>query len=152
MRLKTKNLIFCINENGKDACFVLPQKPEKAAKGMDFWRLILDDGLRTEIPVRSSRQTGSVTETERGLSIVYDHLLSDYGDYLLRGKFTVIDPSKLPDCVKRGEHISEDGGRILRILYNISDDPIQVGDVSLKGDEIRFDVFDADEYRMIRSK
>ena len=80
MRLKTKNLIFCINENGKDACFVLPQKPEKAAKGMDFWRLILDDGLRTEIPVRSSRQTGSVTETERGLNIVYDHLLSDYGD------------------------------------------------------------------------
>ena len=63
MQLKTKNLIFRIGEDGKDAAFVLSQKPEKAAKGSDFWRLILDDGMRTEIPVCSARQTGRVTET-----------------------------------------------------------------------------------------
>ena len=80
MRLTTKNLIFEIGANGGEAGFILSQKPEKAAKGADFWRLILDDGLRTEIPVRSSKQTGRVTETERGLSIAYDQLLSDYGD------------------------------------------------------------------------
>ena len=80
MILRTKNLSFEINENGSLASFILNDKPEAAAKGSDFWRLILDDGMRTEIPVISAMQSGVVSEIDGRIVIEYDGLVSEYGD------------------------------------------------------------------------
>ena len=51
MQIKTKNLTFYTSEDGAVAGFFLNEKPETASHDGDLWRLILDDGLRTEIPV-----------------------------------------------------------------------------------------------------
>lgn len=80
MNIKTNNLWFEISETAKDACFLIPKRQDKAARGSDFWRLILDDGIRTEIPVYSSQQTGHVRKNERGLVCEYTELVSAYGD------------------------------------------------------------------------
>ncbi|MBQ9428379.1 MAG: hypothetical protein IJU41_02400 [Clostridia bacterium] len=80
MVLKTALLNFEINAQGNRAGFIINEKPESAAMDSDFWRLILDDGLRTEIPVCSHEQSGRVTQNGESLEIVYDKLLSSYGD------------------------------------------------------------------------
>ena len=77
LKLATKNLTFEISEDGSDARFVMPAN---SVKGGDFWRLILDDGLRTEIPVFSHKQKGTVTLRDDVLTIVYERLISEYGD------------------------------------------------------------------------
>lgn len=69
--------------------------------------------------------------------------LDEYGEFFYDGRFTVIDTSDLPVQVKRSEWYSEDGKRILRVLYNAS------GTQSLNGlapDEMRFEIFDTEEY------
>ena len=80
MILKSNFLSFEINDSANEASFILNDKPEAAAKGSDFWRLILDDGLRTEIPVCSTKQSGSIKEQDGKLVIEYDKLVSEYGD------------------------------------------------------------------------
>ena len=75
--LRTKNLAFRVNDTGAAAEFAMQ---DNALKNGDFWRLILDDGLRTEIPVFSRRQRGTVRRQGQGLVIEYDGLLSEYGD------------------------------------------------------------------------
>ena len=67
MRIQTKNLTFYTSEDGAVSGFFLNEKPEAASHDGDSWRLILDDGLRTEIPVYSHAQKGTVRE-ERGLT------------------------------------------------------------------------------------
>ena len=80
MQLNTAHLRFEIEEDGANAGFILDGNTEKAAVGSDFWRLILDDGLRTEIPIRSSKQRGKATLADGVLTVTYDRLVSDYGD------------------------------------------------------------------------
>ena len=80
MILKSNFLTFEVNENASIATFTLDGVPGSTAVGSDFWRIILDDGLRTEIPVISSQQSGRVAECDGKLVIEYDSLVSEYGD------------------------------------------------------------------------
>lgn len=80
MRLSTKLLDFEINEQANKASFIIRGREEEASTNADFWRLILDDGFRTEIGVFSHAQTGRITQNELGLKVEYDKLLSAYGD------------------------------------------------------------------------
>ncbi len=90
MKLKCNFLTFEINAEGNRASFILDEKPDAKSEGADFWRIILDDGLRTEIPVISSQQKGRVTESGGMLVIEYDRLVSEYGDeYDIYYKITV---------------------------------------------------------------
>lgn len=79
-KLSVPNLTFEINSDASSAAFVLDGKADQAYRGSDFWRLILDDGLRTEIPVLSSRQKGKVQLQAGVLTIEYPQLVSEYGD------------------------------------------------------------------------
>lgn len=79
--LSTPNMTFEVNSDASFARFVV--KGNEAASATDngeFWRLILDDGMRTEIPVLSNAQKGRVKERGGTLVIEYDSLVSDYGD------------------------------------------------------------------------
>ena len=67
MLFKTNYLNFEIDENGQNAAFFITGKEDKATVGSDFFRLILDDGLCTEIPVVSSMQKGRVTDENASL-------------------------------------------------------------------------------------
>lgn len=88
MNLQTKFLSFEINENGGNAGFIIRGKEDSAARGSDYFRLILDDGLRTEIPIMSHKQTGKAVMDGDKLVITYDKLVSEYGD-TYDVKFTV---------------------------------------------------------------
>lgn len=76
----TPNLSFEVDSKGNSAAFVITGNEEKASRGADFWRLILDDGDRTEIPVLSSMQQGKVSSHDGNITIKYDKLVSEYGD------------------------------------------------------------------------
>ena len=80
MQISTKFLRFELDADGGNAGFIQDGQEAGAVRGSDFWRLILDDGLRTEIPVRSSKQRGKVTMEGGALTVHYDKLVSDYGD------------------------------------------------------------------------
>ena len=82
------NIAFSISPDASGATFSLEQIGEVSSPGADFWRLILDDGLRTEIPILSHSQTGRVRVEGDSMLIEYDSLISEYGDqYPIR--FTV---------------------------------------------------------------
>lgn len=78
--LTTNNLSFEVNNKANQSAFVIAGKAEVASRNADFWRLMLDDGMRTEIPVYSSMQKGKVTQKGDKLIIEYDQLVSEYGD------------------------------------------------------------------------
>ena len=80
MILKSNFMTFEINDQANRAAFILDEKPEARSADADFWRIIIDDGLRTEIPVVSAQQKGRVSECDGKLIIEYDKLLSEYGD------------------------------------------------------------------------
>lgn len=80
MRISAGDLHFEIEENGSAAGFIQDGQDAAAVRGGDFWRLILDDGQRTEIPVRSSKQSGKAALEGGVLTVHYDRLVSDYGD------------------------------------------------------------------------
>lgn len=88
MQLQTKLLSFAIDENGANAGFILQGKEEAAVRTSDYFRLILDDGLRTEIPIMSAKQKGQAVMQGEKLIITYDNLVSEYGD-TYDVKFTV---------------------------------------------------------------
>lgn len=93
MQLNTNHLSFIIEDDCTNAGFIIDGNTENCAGG-DFWRLILDDGLRTEIPIRSSKQRGEAALEDGTAVITYDSLVSDYGDVysiLLRITVTVED-------------------------------------------------------------
>ena len=75
--VETPNMVFEIDDDASNARFAFPRN---TAKGKDFWRLILDDGERTEIPVFSHAQKGRVTREGDALTVSYDRVVSDYGD------------------------------------------------------------------------
>ena len=75
------NLSFSLSSDGSAGVFAIEGKEEEALQGADFWRLILDDGLKTEIPVLSSQQKGNVTVAADGsIRVVYESLLSEWGE------------------------------------------------------------------------
>ena len=75
--LSTPNMAFEIADDATAVRFVFPKN---TAANKDFWRLILDDGDRTEIPVFSHAQKGHVTRDGNTLTVTYDRLVSAYGD------------------------------------------------------------------------
>lgn len=79
-QLSTRNLSFRIGDDASGASFVLSGKAEDASADSDFWRLVLDDGQRTEIPVVSHRQKGTVSRKGSVMVIEYPELVSEYGD------------------------------------------------------------------------
>ena len=95
LTLATKNLAFAIESDATAARFAMPANGKTDG---DFWRLVLNDGKRTEMPVFSRRQKGRVTRpSEDVLEIAYDGLRTEFGDtYPIR--FTV-------KAERRGEQI-----------------------------------------------
>lgn len=79
MKVQVQNLIFSLSQEAQNAEYLLCGKQVTADNG-DFWRLILDDGRRWEIPIFSHSQVGTVDEDANGLTIRYDKLVSAYGD------------------------------------------------------------------------
>lgn len=77
---KAGRLEFSIDGNAGKAAYVIDGKVSDAIVGAEFWRLILDDGKKKEIPVLSQMQTGKVRREAGALIIEYDSLLSEYGD------------------------------------------------------------------------
>lgn len=73
-----------------------------------------------------------------------NNLRSQYGEFMMDGLFTIEDDSSLPDLVLRTEFRARDG-RLLRILYNASDDEKEACGLKLQSDEMRFDIFPAKE-------
>lgn len=86
-------MTFEISDDAASARFIMPHNSLEASR--DFWRLILDDGLRTEIPVVSHSQHGTVEERDNGLMVRYDRLVSEYGD--------AYDVALTVEIEKRGE-------------------------------------------------
>ena len=76
--LKAGEIAFNIASDASEAFFTAEGATH--AEGSDFWRLILDDGLRTEIPVFSHEQRGNVRIENESIVIEYDRLVSKYGD------------------------------------------------------------------------
>jgi len=77
--LRTDFLDFGLNDDANQASFSV-EGNNRTSKNADFWRLILDDGFRTEIPVFSHMQKGKTTINKNVVEIVYPTLLSAYGD------------------------------------------------------------------------
>ena len=75
--LSTPNMAFEIDADATAARFAFPKN---TAEGKDFWRLILDDGDRTEIPVFSHAQKGRAVLDGDTMTVSYDRLVSAYGD------------------------------------------------------------------------
>lgn len=73
-------LEFVIGDDARGAAYVIDGNKSDAVQDSEFWRLILDDGLKKEIPVLSNMQKGRVKQSAGGLLVEYDSLLSDYGD------------------------------------------------------------------------
>ena len=78
-KVSVPNLSFEVNQDASSARFVLEGASESSC-GADFWRLILDDGQRTEIPVLSHSQKGRAFLSDGVLTIEYSSLVSEYGD------------------------------------------------------------------------
>lgn len=66
-----------------------------------------------------------------------NNLRAQYADFMLDGRFVIRDISPLPKDVLRTEYIARDG-RMLKILYNASDEAVQIGDMALQPDEMKF--------------
>ena len=77
LSIAVPNMAFEINADATAARFAFPRN---TAADKDFWRLILDDGARTEIPVFSHAQKGRATLEGDMLTVAYDRLVSAYGD------------------------------------------------------------------------
>lgn len=77
----------------------------------------------------------------------YTSKLNEHGDFFYDGRFTVIDRSPLPYYIKRTEWLSADGSKVMRVLYNATDKTTsKYCGVTLGPDEVRFDIFDAENY------
>lgn len=94
LALATKNLKFEIEADATAARFVLPANGKTDG---DFWRLILDDGERVEMPVMSRHQRGRVARRgEDALVIAYDEVKTEYGDtYPIRLTLEVVRRGEL---------------------------------------------------------
>ena len=80
MRLRTEYLTFAIRDDASGAQFIVNEDQTAVSERSDFWRLILDDGYHTELTVHSYMQNGRVKETDSGLVVEYDQLISEYGE------------------------------------------------------------------------
>ena len=135
--VETPNMAFEIDGDASNARFVFPRN---TATDKDFWRLILDDGERTEIPVFSHAQKGRVTRDGDALTVSYDRVVSDYGEFYFDGRFTVRDTSPLPPGVVRGEFLNKDGTKLLTVLHNASSKPATVKGVTYPPGNLSFNI------------
>ena len=71
-----------------------------------------------------------------------NNLRAQYAEFIMEGRFVIRDISPLPPLVLRTEYEAQDG-RLLRILYNASDECVRVGDLTLQSDEMHFEIIPA---------
>lgn len=109
-------------------------------------RAALTTGVRLDCELYVCRRDIGCDEGYAKMCEEYSNALNKYADFYFYGKFTVIDTSKLPYYIKRGEFYNADGTKVLRVLYNASNEAQTACGVELAADEIRFDIFDADKY------
>ena len=77
---------------------------------------------------------------------MYTSNLDKYGEFYYDGTYTVIDTSELPLTLKRGEYLSKDGKRVMRVMYNGGKETVKIAGIKLRPDELRYDIFDTEEY------
>lgn len=65
----------------------------------------------------------------------------EYKDFMVYGKFELTSKNRFSPGFHCTEYTSSDGTKRLRILYNGSTAPIKYGKLTLKPDEMRFDIF-----------
>ncbi len=109
-------------------------------------RAALTMGVRLDCELYVCRRDIGADEGYSAMVKEYSDYMNKYSEFYFDGLFTVIDTSKLPYYIKRGEFYNADKTKVLRVLYNASDDKAEVSGVTLEGDTLRFDVFDAAEY------
>lgn len=112
LRLETPNMAFEVSSDGSKAAFIVTDRPEEAVWDNDLWRLILDDGLNLEIPVRQTQQKGKVTLKRGIITMEYDGVVSEWGQcypILFRLEVSVEDGLfKFTPCVEN----NADGVRV----------------------------------------
>ena len=110
-------------------------------------RCALVSGMRLDAELYVCRADLSASPKYAAEAKRYTEVQTEYAEFLLRGRFTVLDTSPLPYYIKRGEYYSEDGTKVLRILYNAAHETTEtVSGVSLRPDEMRFDIYDREKY------
>ncbi|HOP11166.1 MAG TPA: DUF6259 domain-containing protein [Oscillospiraceae bacterium] len=72
-------LNFTVSPNGDRLIWSAKDLPLCGRQNTDFWRLMLDDGYRREMTVKSSEQTGCVTVNGNTTTITYDHVIGTDG-------------------------------------------------------------------------
>ena len=77
--MEVPNLRFELSMDASRGVFIPAGNMEAVPRSCDFWRLILDDGQLTEIPVLSSSQKGTFRFEDGALVVEYAQLLSEYG-------------------------------------------------------------------------
>lgn len=75
-------LSFRLDESGTECDWQADGLPLRSVDRADFWTMSVEHGDLRDVPVRSSRQQGTVTETDGGLLVDYPNLVTDNGDVL----------------------------------------------------------------------
>lgn len=104
-------------------------------------------GVRLDAELYVCRADLSKDEKYARAIAFYTEHLDRYGEFYYYGSFTVIDTTALPYYIKRTEYYDAEEKRVMRVLYNASKDAVEVCGVTLESDEMRYDVFDACEYK-----
>jgi len=129
----TPNMTFEIDDDASNARFAFPRN---TAKDKDFWRLILDDGVRNaegdfakmlrNALVYGIRYDAELYVCRRTLDAnpaCADVIgrccrkMKEYGEFYFDGRFTVRDTSPLPPGVVRGEFLNKD----TNLIKNLKD-------------------------------
>ncbi len=104
-------------------------------------------GVRLDAELYVCRRDLSYDQRYADAIEYYTSSLDRYGEFYYYGKFTVIDTTSLPYHIKRAEYLSEDGQRIMRVLYNASSSECEACGRSIAADTVVYDIFDAKEYK-----
>ncbi|TXK68950.1 DUF6259 domain-containing protein [Paenibacillus sp. N3.4] len=78
--IKAGQLQFAVDPQGRFVRWSAEGLLLQESAGADFWRIQLDDGDFRDMSVRSSLQSGTVTEIEGGLAIQYNQLEAEDGN------------------------------------------------------------------------
>ena len=99
-------------------------------------------GLRLDAELYVCRRHIGCDEGYSKMVAYHTEQLDKYGDFYYYGKFTVTDTRKIPNCIKRAEYLNSDGTKLLRVLYNSSNEEMYYYGTALAPDEMKFDIFD----------
>ena len=109
-------------------------------------RALSTTGVRLDCELYVCRRDIGCDEGYAQMCKEYADAMNQYSEFFFDGLFTVIDVSKLPYYIKRGEFYNADKTKVLRVLYNASNEAQEACGVTIAADALRFDIFDANEY------